>query len=407
MGTKKSISEFIVSKKLLYGFLVATLLSGCVQFKEASLYVGEERLPPSVAPSNIKLLIEPVIFANSAKDVWGLEKNACLEGSLISDMVHSGTKAIKLNWNRSAPGCTWAGIGIGWDSYAGKDLSEVMDHAAIQMHVRSQKGKMFGLPFVLTLEDYSGGMGFCYTANKYFERTAIDENWQKVIVPLRDFDIQIENLDVTNIKQLMIELQQSGAVYIDDIELILYTPEPTAPWMKEEKLPDPTALPIVLFENQFINNHGWGMMKDECRNLAIIDGNNQRGKVIQAKWNASETTCHALSFGVSWNKWFPTDITSILSRAEIYFELKLLNSKANESLSIQVGMEDYDRQKSFVTVQRNQLNSSPSNDDWTKIQIPLSALQGNADLKRVKHMYFSLEGSGDVLFDSIQIRKAP
>ena len=128
-----------------------------------------------------------------------------------------------MSWNRDVKGCKFAGIGIGWDGYAGKDLSEIMDYVAIQMYVRTQKGKSFGLPFVLTLEDYSGGMGFCYTSNKYFERTAIDEEWQKVIVPLADFDTEKENLDPSNIKQLQIELQQSGSVYLDDIKLIFYT----------------------------------------------------------------------------------------------------------------------------------------------------------------------------------------
>jgi len=171
---------------------IALLICGCVSLKKATLYDG-------VAP------VEKVIIPD-------------------------------------AKGCTWSGIGIGWDGWAGKDLSLIMSSVAIQMYVRTQKGKAFGLPFVLTLIDYSDGMGFLYTTNKYFERASIDEEWQKVVVPLKDFEITKENLDPTNIKQLQIELQQSGSVYLDDISLVFYEEQEETPWMVEEVLPDPLTV---------------------------------------------------------------------------------------------------------------------------------------------------------------------
>ncbi|MCB0683938.1 MAG: hypothetical protein KDC32_23980, partial [Saprospiraceae bacterium] len=134
-----------------------------------------------------------------------------------------------------------------------------------EMHVRAVEGKMFGLPIVLTLEDYSGGQSYSYTGNKYFERSLIDEQWQRVVVPLATFNIEKDGLDATNVKQLMMELQQSGRVYLDDIRLIFYEPEPQKPWLVEEPLPDPLALPIQLFGDAFLNNNGWGLIADECQ----------------------------------------------------------------------------------------------------------------------------------------------
>ena len=153
-----------------YGFLSIALLiacAGCVELKKATLYDGEEPTITPPIPSSISAIVEPEIYAEDATDVWGLEKNVCQDAS-ISDVAHTGNESIKVSWNRNADGCKFSGIGIGWDGYAGKDLSQLIDYVAIQMYVRTQKGRAFGLPMVLTLEDYSGGMGFSYTTNKYF-----------------------------------------------------------------------------------------------------------------------------------------------------------------------------------------------------------------------------------------------
>jgi hypothetical protein len=392
---------------LLFAWVLAGgVLTGCVEFKEMSFYDGEEPEVVYKKPEKIGALVEPLIYADASTDVWGLEKNECQEASLSTDVYNSGNRAIKLSWDRDAPGCTWAGIGIGWEGYAGKDLSGIMDYAAIQIYVRSQKGKMFGLPFVLTLEDYSGGMGFCYTANKYFERSAIDEEWQKVIVPLKDFDLETENLDVTNIKQLQIELQQSGAVYLDDLELVFHTPEPQKPWLVEEPLPNPIALPIALFDDQFINNNSWGLMGDQCQNIAITDADkSEGGKSVHVKWDNSGDRCHLTAFGVSWNKWHPTDVTSIRNSAAIQFDIKVIGSETGQNLSVKVGFEDYDRKKSSVAVQSAYTASGKYEAAWTTVRIPFSSLPDNADFSRIKHLFFDLEGKGEFYMDNLMLVK--
>jgi hypothetical protein len=386
--------------------MMMAMTTGCVQFKPATFYDGVEMIQVSERPANISLLVEPVIYRESTTDVWGLESNNCQDGSLTAEVSHSGNQAIKLSWNRNAPGCVWAGIGIGWDKYAGKDLSEVMDHAAIQFHVRTQSGKMFGLPFVLTLEDYSGGMGFCYTSNKYFERNAIDEKWQKVIVPLKDFDLDTENLDVTNIKQLQIELQQSGAVYLDDIELIYYTPEPQQAWMEEEVLPSPIALPIQIFDDAFINNNFWGLITDQCQKVEITDSEHSEGaKSIYAKWDNTVGNCHLNSFGVSWHKWNPVDVTPIIKEALIVFDIKMGPSMESNKLSMDVGLEDYDRAQSTVTLQTAYAVSGAYSAQWTRVRLPLSQLPQKIDFKNIKHLVFNLEGVGEVYIDNIRLEQ--
>ena len=398
------LNKSLLKKILIVSFL-ALSISSCIQFKTLSLYDGDEVSPPPVKPKSIGLLVEPTIYYDDPKDVWGLEKNACLEAGISTDVVYSGKEAIKLEWNRENEGCKWAGIGIGWDSYAGKDLSEIINFVAIQMFVRTIKGRSFGLPMVLTFEDYSGGMGFAYTSNKYFERTAIDEKWQKVLVPLTAFDIEEEELNFANIKQLQIELQQSGSFYLDDISLVFYEEVPQKPWLKEEVLPNPTALPIQIFGDNFINNNHWGLIADDCQMIELSNTETANGKTsIHAKWD-DQKGCKLMAFGASWNKWHPVDITAIRDKAAIQFKLKNVSTPSN-TLPIKIGFEDYERAKRFVSLQSQFVEGAKYTTAWKTVTVPLSAIPDNGfDLTRTKQLYIELEGSGEVYMDEIRLVK--
>ena len=136
-----------------------SMLSSCVSFKTQTLYDGLEPADPSPQISNIQSFVEPEIFQDDLRDVWGLEEDLCKNIQVSNAEAIEGRRSLHLKWNRRPGNCEWAGIGIGWDGYAGKDLSALMDTVAISMQVRAADRKMFGLPIVLTLEDYSGGMG--------------------------------------------------------------------------------------------------------------------------------------------------------------------------------------------------------------------------------------------------------
>lgn len=372
--------------------------TGCVEFKEAKLYDGVEPKEQFVLPTDISMIVEPRIFEDDITDVWGLKKDVCQEASLDNKVAHSGNDCIKITWNREAEGCKFAGIGIGWDGYAGKDLSNLMDAAAIQFYVRTIEGRMFGLPFVLTLEDYSGGMGFCYTANKYFERSAIDEKWQRVVVPLADFDLEKENLDPSNIKQLQIELQQSGQVYIDDMMLVYYTPEPVKPWMFEEVLPDPTEMPIDIFSDAFINGNSWGLFSTDCHMVEITPKEKSSGSTsIHAKWDFTDNNCDFNALGASWNKWRPVNMTALINTAAINFEIKLVGSASQDIL---VGLQDYDRSKSEINLKNFELKPNI----WNNVSIALSELpQDKVNFSKIKDFIMHFEGQGEAYIDNIRL----
>ncbi len=388
-----SISLFIF---LIFG------LTNCVEFKTISLYDGIEKEPKPPKPETINRVVEPVIFYDDDTDMWGLEETVCKDASLTNKTVYSGNTAVKLSWDRNVQGCEFAGIGIGWDGYAGKDLSQLMEYAAIRFYVRSQEGRMFGLPIVLTLEDYSGGMGFAYTGNKWFERSAIDTVWQKVEVPLSAFDLETENLDVTNIKQLQLELQQAGRIYIDDMKLVFYTPQEVEPWMVEEDLPDPLGVPIQIYDDKFINDNAWGLVEDECQLVSITTAEHfSDNKSIYAKWQNADA-CKLPAFGVSWNKWKPVDASKELKILKFQFQVKNAGAP-KDKLNLSVGMEDYDRRKATVQLTSEYVNGGVYNRDWNTVTIPFRDLPKDFDYTRIKHMVFMFSESGEIYIDDIRL----
>jgi len=396
--------KFFKIKYGVFAFAMSIGLASCVQFKKASLYDGVEAVPVAVKPTDLNVIVEPIIYDEDATDVWGLQKDGCQEAMVTEEAAYSGKESIKIDWNRNASGCDFAGIGIGWDSYAGKDLTPIMDFAAIQFYVRTQKGKSYGLPFVLTLIDYSKGMGFSYTSNKYFERTAIDEEWQKVIVPLNTFDLATENLDPSNIAQLQIELQQSGSIYLDDISLVFFEAAPQELWMTEEVLPDPTKTPIQIFDDKFINDNGWGLVTDACQAIKLTEAERSEGKSsLHVKWDTRVEDCRLTAFGVSWNKWKPVDLNPVIKTAAFQFDIKVVAGDVDK-LPINFGFEDYDRAKTFVKLNTNFIEDSQYSARWKRVTIPIAAIpRGGVDFKRIKQLYVSLEGDGEVFIDDLKL----
>ncbi len=402
----------------------ALLVSGCVQFQPAMLYSGMEAAPVPERPRTLSLAAEPIIFDDQTDDtIWFQDDARCTQGEVTSDVVYAGQRAVAVSWNRNADGCEWAGFGIGWDGWAGKDLSELLPYAAIEMHVRSKEGTMYGLPIVLTFEDYSGGMGFAYTGNGYFERSVIDEDWQKVTVPLANFDNEIENLDITNVKQLMFELQGSGSIYMDEVKLIFYEEQEQEPWLVEEPRPDPTALPIQLFDDSFINDNGWGLVSDGCQTVELTDADPSTGSAaLHLRWDLSPDLCYQGSMGVSWDKWYPIDMTEVVEQTAIQFDVRL-TSGTSQSIPLRFGIEDYNRQFSGAKLDGSYTESGRFTSEWQTVTIPLVNLrgggfqlaaapattgnvaepQGRADWGNVKQLIIYMDEAGEVLLDNIRL----
>ena len=116
--------------------------------------------------------------------------------------------------------CEWIGMGIGWDGWQGKDLSGIVNNSAIEFMARVNGDAIYNIPIVFILEDYSANQ--CYATAGYLgiEGGEITNKWSKVIIPLSTFSYQINNIDLTNIKQLLLQCYDKVDIYIDDIKIV-------------------------------------------------------------------------------------------------------------------------------------------------------------------------------------------
>jgi hypothetical protein len=395
--------------KLMIGslFLLSLSLGSCIEFKKMGLYdqpMAEDKVIP---PPRISMAVEPIIFKDDTFSVWGIEKDSCKDLRYSTDVTAAGDGALELKWNRA--GCIWAGFGIGWDGWAGKDLSEIREVAAIEMKVRTAEGKMFGLPFVLTLEDYTDAQSYAYTANKYFERSAIDEDWQTVTVPLTAFDFEKDGIDPTNVKQLMFEFQGSGHVFLDEIKVIDYVapPEEESIWEVEIPTAAYSRMPQTLYDDDFINDNGWGILNYACHQIKMTAAQPYRGEqAISAKWNYQDNDhCDSRSMGVNWSYWQPMDLREVKDDMVISFALKAVAGKDKKELPVEVGLMGFDG-SGWVSVPLSTqwVEGDAFTGQWQEVMIPVKELKGKVDWTRIKDLEFHFAEKGEIVLDEIQLQ---
>lgn len=154
---------------------------------------------------------------------WIKKANVCLEIKSIENIFFSGSKCMHWKWNKNAGNCEWLGMGFGWDGWQGKDMSNIIDKAAIQLKVRSVNGILKSLPLAACLEDYSGTQLWIGFKPQTIESSIISEEWSNVILPIREFEWEIApNFDPSNVKQFIVQFEAEGEIYVDQIEVIPY-----------------------------------------------------------------------------------------------------------------------------------------------------------------------------------------
>ena len=191
------------------------------------------------------------------------------------------------------PACEWIGMGIGWDGWQGKDMSGIMEKSAIELMVRVEKGSITSLPIVFILEDYSENQ--CYATASYLgiEGGKIDQSWTRVVVPLQTFSYLKNKVDLTNVKQLLLQCYDATDVYLDNIQIIKYN----HPYKRlEENLTVYDSIsPVNIFSNSL--RGAWGIEPGSCNNFSLKTNNDN--SFISVKTDS--TKCDWLDFGISWN----------------------------------------------------------------------------------------------------------
>ena len=289
------------------------------------------------------------------------------------------------------PACEWIGMGIGWDGWQGKDMSEIMTNSAIEFLVRVDGEPITRLPVVFILEDYSENQ--CYATANYLgiDGGKIDHSWTKVIVPLQSFSYLKDRINLTNIKQLLLQCYDATDVYLDNIKIVKYS----HPYgrLEENLTVYDSVSPISIFANSL--KGAWGVESKSCTSFSI----KQEGlnKYISVKTDS--LSCDWLDFGISWNNWLYTDIRKNIKSFNLNFDLKGQSLKP-----FTISLEDYSGRRLSYTYK----DSSFSRPDWASVSIPFYRFpirKSKIDLTKIKQIHFGFAYDTGLCLDNIQLTK--
>ncbi len=189
------------------------------KFKRKGLY--DEALKPE--PENINgFYALQILDEDLGKDIWISLEPKCVKLEKISDeSAHRGKHSFRLTWDKISGGCTWLGMGMGWDNWQPKDLSSVLDTAYLELHFKSLSDTMTNLPLALAMEDYSGAQCWLGFDSKWLNEPIVTQQWNTVRIPLKSFPFEDFETDPTSIKQFIIQLEADGDLLIDNFRISL------------------------------------------------------------------------------------------------------------------------------------------------------------------------------------------
>ncbi|MCB9245058.1 MAG: hypothetical protein H6606_01395 [Flavobacteriales bacterium] len=203
-----------------FGYIaLCVLLASCVEFKKVDIFDSGSQAP--VPPHIENFYALNVLSDHLSGEVWFTEDAKCIEVRNESQTVYSGEGSLYLKWNKTDGGCDWIGLGIGWNGWASKDMSAVLNKAAIRFKAKSNSGKINSLPLAVSLEDYGGNAAWLGLFPEFI--TYIDgEDWATITLPLERFGWNEFGADASNIKQMIIQFEASGECFIDAVSVVPY-----------------------------------------------------------------------------------------------------------------------------------------------------------------------------------------
>ena len=309
----------------------------------------------------------------------------------VKDRKRAPKNSIHLKTGKN-PACEWIGMGIGWDGWQGKDMSNIMGGAAIEFVARVERYHITSLPVVFILEDYSENQ--CYATANYLgiDGGKITRSWTRVVVPLQSFSYVKNKIDLTNVKQLLLQCYDATDVFIDNMKIVKYD-------HNYARLDDTLTVydsigPVNIYSNDL--SGAWGVDIKQCSSFSTKTVNNNSYISV----NTDSSNCDWLDFGISWNNWLYTDISQSIKSLNLVFDLK-----AERAKSFIVSFEDYAGKKLSYEIRGGIIQQ---NNEWEKIEIPLYRFpirKSQIDLTKIKQIHFAFEYNTEIGIDNIKLTK--
>ena len=381
-----------IMKTLGITFVLLVMIGCGIEMETLSLNELPEENTASESFNAFEYFRAPTVFENDPTDVWGMEKDPHKDFKIVNlDEMHKNV--LELKWNRTSE---WVGFGIGWNKWLAKDLSDITEEGGFIFDVRAIENQT-GIPtLIFLIEDYSGVMSAGVVGSESLERYPINEEWQTFKLPLSSFDLKSSGIDLTNIKQLLVEFQGSGQLYIDNIRVL-----PCEPYRHEWKEEFPSSEFTVdesvnIFDGNF--DQVWGLGDFGTRNYIITPR-----KTLEMKWD--DTSISAISsMGTSWANWRFIDLSSVIDKASLTFDVQNLKG-VDQELGLEVVLQDYNYRETAIKINGSTSSMSDFTKEWVKVDIPLSDFMKNkVDMKAIKQLILRTTGSGHIEIRDINIR---
>jgi Carbohydrate family 9 binding domain-like len=202
--------------RIITAIAAMLVLQASAQVKPLALYDREEW--PSAGPLT-GLGATSIYNEAISTEIWFTQNASCIKVNAETGHASSGSNNMRIQWDKPGGGCDWVGMGIGWAGWSGKDFSQITNRAAIAFDVRSNTGPMKGLPWAIGFEDFNGEQAWTGFSPSMIEGKVITDHWTTVRVPLDNFPFEARDLDVTAIKQVIMQFESSGNVSMDNIRI--------------------------------------------------------------------------------------------------------------------------------------------------------------------------------------------
>ena len=336
---------------------------------------------------------------NTKEHIQNSENNEDIQISLSINEVEISEKktvlknSLHLNTDMDQ-NCEWVGMGIGWDGWQPKDLSDIVDKAAIEFMARVDGPIVYKVPIVFILEDYESNQ--CYATANYLgiDGGVITNDWTKVTIPLSSFSYLTNTIDLTNIKQLLMQCYDKIDIYIDNIKII--------PYVHKYKRLNPnltvrdSILPINIFSENLVSYYG--INEQYCQNIILNQETSYNGGNF-LEVNVDLQECKWNQLGISWNDWLYTDLSDNIYDLHLEFDVNVYKNSDTRII-----FEDYSGKK--ISIELESYTDNEKTQNWEKVRIPFRQFpirKSDINLKKIKNILFSFGDKTKLKLDNIKL----
>ena len=207
---------------------------------------------------------------------------------------------MRVEWSQT-DSCRYLGVGFPWANYMGKNLKPLEKIAAIQCHIKLERGTASKIPMFFALIDYAGRQATSKINLLDVEGQTFDDQWRKSTYSIVRVSCGLEGVNLENIKELRIEFQREGCVHLDGIRIVPFEHQ-------GEKLSPRSqdvcgALPLDLGRSKL----WWGIQENAPS--SSIFGRNRRGVLLGVEARQGGANKEWNAFGVALNGWEMLDMS--------------------------------------------------------------------------------------------------